>query len=284
MESTIKELNLHRTWTKVPGYSFTAKMWGEFSVAKLRQIVFSDKAFEYLVLEKEKKLLIQSLITNSKKGFTDVIEGKGGGVVFLLHGPPGVGKTLTAEAVSELLHRPLYSINIGELGVTTAELEKSLKKILELACDWNAIVLLDEADIFLEKRSLNDVQRNALVGIFLRLLEYNQSVLFLTSNRVRSFDEAFHSRISLALYYKPLDQPGRKQIWDSLLQASDYSKDILDTTALSQRSINGRQIKTSIKLAQSLAAEESRSMTIQDLECCISLMDQFHIDFEASRD
>jgi MoxR-like ATPase len=36
-----------------------------------------------------------------------------------LHGPPGVGKTLTAEAIAELLHRPLYSITVGELGITT---------------------------------------------------------------------------------------------------------------------------------------------------------------------
>jgi ATP-dependent Lon protease len=37
----------------------------------------------------------------------DVMEGKGEGAIFLLHGPPGVGKTLTAEAIAELLHKPL---------------------------------------------------------------------------------------------------------------------------------------------------------------------------------
>ena len=62
-----------------------------------------------------------------------------------------------SQAVSELLHRPLYSVSVGELGTNTTELEKSLQEILEVASAWNAVVLLDEADIFLEKRSENDV-------------------------------------------------------------------------------------------------------------------------------
>jgi SpoVK/Ycf46/Vps4 family AAA+-type ATPase len=55
-------------------------------------------------------------------------------------------------------------------------------------------MLIDEADIFLEKRSTEDIERNAVVGTFLRLLEYYDGVLFLTTNRVHNFDEAFYSR------------------------------------------------------------------------------------------
>jgi len=88
-----------------------------------------------------------------------------------LHGPPGTGKTLTAEAIAELLKRPLYSVSVGELGTTVEKLEEKLREILEVAHLWNAVILLDEADIFLEKRSDNDIHRNAMVGIFLRLLE-----------------------------------------------------------------------------------------------------------------
>ena len=55
-----------------------------------------------------------------------------------------VGKTLTAEAISESLRRPLHSISVGELGATAVELEKKLNEILEVASIWNAIVLIDE--------------------------------------------------------------------------------------------------------------------------------------------
>lgn len=98
-------------------------------------------------------------------------------------------KTLTAEAVAEHLRRPLYIVSAGELGTTVNVLEKQLKDVLELATSWNAVLLIDEvrctlymsssslqlislsfkqADIFLEKRSLQQLERNALVGVFLR--------------------------------------------------------------------------------------------------------------------
>jgi len=194
---------------------------------------------------------------------------------------------LTAEAVSELLQRPLYCVNIGELGVTTTQLEEKLSQILEVASTWNAIILLDgffffffffffflfssssdsnffyhfisiEADIFLERRTDNDIERNALVGIFLRLLEYHQGVMFLTTNRVKSFDEAFHSRISIALHYQALDQTARKQIWENLLSSAKIEAK-LDCEELSQYELNGRQIKNIIRLAQTIAHEENVS-------------------------
>src|ERR1019366_6660596 len=96
--------------------------------------------------------------------------------------------TLTSEAIADTLHRPLYSVSVGELGVSPEELESKLRKILDLAFQWNAVLLLDEADIFMEARDTNNIERNAMVSIFLRLLEYYSGVMFLTTNRVKSFD------------------------------------------------------------------------------------------------
>ncbi|CAG8804552.1 4511_t:CDS:2, partial [Gigaspora margarita] len=54
-----------------------------------------------------------------------------------------VGKTLTAEAISEYLHRPLDAISVGELGVTPKELEDKLSEILEIPSVQNAVILID---------------------------------------------------------------------------------------------------------------------------------------------
>lgn len=109
----------------------------------------------------------------------------------VLHGPPGTGKTLTAEGISELLKCPLYAVSAGELGTDSRYLEQELQRILDICHTWGAILLLDEADVFLEKRNLQDVHRNALVSIFLRQLEYFQGILFLTTNRVEVSDLVF---------------------------------------------------------------------------------------------
>eukprot|EP01102_Stenamoeba_stenopodia_P006723 TRINITY_DN1868_c0_g1_i2.p1 TRINITY_DN1868_c0_g1~~TRINITY_DN1868_c0_g1_i2.p1 ORF type:complete len:587 (+),score=134.29 TRINITY_DN1868_c0_g1_i2:167-1927(+) len=266
-------------WCAYPfleGFSFFAKKWGEISISDLTPISFDDTAFDKLVIPQDKKTLISALVRFQDKAFTDIISGKGGGCIFLLHGSPGVGKTLTAESIAELMHRPLYSISVGELGTTPELLEKTLSNILQLASIWKAVILLDEADIFLEKRSENDIVRNAMVGVFLRLLEYHQGVLFLTTNRVKNFDPAFHSRISVALRYHDLDADSREKIWKNLLQAADIQN--VNPKDFRNYDINGRQIKNSIRLAQALAASEGREISKEFLETTIEVARQFQTD------
>jgi hypothetical protein len=74
--------------------------------------------------------------------------------------------------------------NPGQTGTSVSNLERELARILGVAHTWKAVLLIDEAHIFLEKRTLTDVNRNALVSVFLRLSEYYEGILFLTTNRV----------------------------------------------------------------------------------------------------
>lgn len=268
----IPEDSLYLTWPFFRGFSFQAKRWGEIFVENLGEINFDDNAFDYLVLDPKRKHIAKSLVINSKSSFGDIITGKSGGCIFLLHGPPGTGKTLTAEAMSEVLHQPLYSITVGELGTTPDVLEQKLTRILEMTKSWNAVILIDEADIFLEKRSDNDIQRNAMVGIFLRLLERHTGVMFLTTNRAEQLDEAFRSRISVIFKYPKLDQPTRLQIWKNLLQASECSLTEENIIELSSHEINGRQIKNSIRMAQSLALTDNVPISKEYLNDVIELM------------
>ncbi|KAN0110869.1 hypothetical protein V8E51_007256 [Hyaloscypha variabilis] len=67
-----------------------------------------------------------------------------------ISGPPGTGKTVTAEVLSEYSQVPLYAVSAGKLGRTAEELEKRLPLIFERASKWNVLLLLNEADVFLE--------------------------------------------------------------------------------------------------------------------------------------
>ena len=171
---------------------------GGFPVSRLQKVVWTDEPFQSLVIGDKQKTLVHSLVKQHRTegtGYDDVIQGKGLGLIGLLSGSPGVGKTLTAEAISEVTKRPLYTVSAGELGTDVEKVDKHLTDILELSHRWSAILLLDEADVFLQQRDTKDVARNALVSIFLRQLEYYQGIMILTTNRLNDCDPAFESKL-----------------------------------------------------------------------------------------
>lgn len=62
------------------------------------------------------------------------------------------------------MKKPLYAMSAGELGITADDVEDSLRRVLEMCTKWQAVLLLDECDIFLEKRRASDLQRNQIVS------------------------------------------------------------------------------------------------------------------------
>ena len=85
-------------------------------------------------------------------------------------------------------------------------MERNLRRHFRLADRWDCILLLDEADVFLQMRYPNQLAINAIVSVFLRQLEYYNGILFLTTNRVGDIDPAFKSRVHVTLEYKPLNR------------------------------------------------------------------------------
>lgn len=167
-------------------------------MSRLQQVEWSDDPFQSLVIGTKQKTLIHSLVKQHSENteYDDVIQGKGLGLIGLLSGNPGCGKTLTAEAVAEVTRRPLYPVSAGELGTEPEKVDKQLTAILDISHRWSAILLLDEADVFLQARDAKDVARNALVSIFLRQLEYYQGIMILTTNRIGDCDPAFESMMN----------------------------------------------------------------------------------------
>ena len=259
------------------GFSFAAKQWGELLIDQLDEINFRDDAFQKLVLNEETKEILFSLTETSKiDNGKDVVDGKGGGCIFLLHGTPGIGKTLTAETISETLKRPLYMVSVGELGTTVNALEDNLRNILQVSASWNAVLLLDECDIYLEQRDL-DIQRNALVGVFLRLLEYYNGILFLTTNRVNQIDKAFYSRISLAIKYPTLSNDARNQIWSNQMKLYDMKLNETDVKHLSDTfDLNGRQIKNCVRIINSLAVCNKITPVLADYLKVVNKVEEFN--------
>lgn len=157
--------------THVRGYSLKVKKWGDFEVDNVSDIIWNDKAFPNLMLPSGYKDLILSFVegqTSNKNSFDDIIEGKGLGLIMLLVGTAGTGKTLTAEAVADKVRKPLYILSAGELGQTADLVEDRLNNILKLTEKWGAVLLFDECDVFLQERSMKHLEHNEIVAVFLR--------------------------------------------------------------------------------------------------------------------
>ncbi|KAF1843101.1 putative AAA family ATPase [Cucurbitaria berberidis CBS 394.84] len=278
-KSVLTTEQLLLTDAKLRGYSLRDKKWMSFYIDNVQDIKWQDDAFDSLVAPQEQKDLILAFSESQAKNrtsFDDFIQGKGKGIILLLSGPPGVGKTLTAESVAECMKVPLYSIGAAELGSKPNVLEKKLEDILVMCAKWNAVLLLDEADVFMEARSTQDLDRNKLVAIFLRLLEYFEGLMFLTTNRLEHMDAAFESRIHLTLNYAELDKPSRRQVWSKFLTRSSQAAHMdsfaeADVDRLAKVQLNGRQIKNVIKTAQLLAARYDECLGMTHLDTVLKL-------------
>ncbi|KAH9903946.1 ATPase [Xylariomycetidae sp. FL2044] len=261
--------------SRTRGYSLKLKQWLDFYVDQIGEITWNTDAFDRLVLPADQKELVMAFSESQLQGsaFDDVISGKGKGVICLLSGPPGVGKTLTAEAVAESLKVPLHTLSSGDLGSDSWEVEQGLTKILDLVSRWNAILLLDECDVFLEARATHDLERNKVVSIFLRTLEYYEGIMFMTTNRVENMDAAFQSRIHVSIHYPDLSRDSRRIIWTGILAspATDQVVSEAEVEDLSRLDLNGRQIKNIIKTAQLLASRKKTPLRKEFIDTVLAI-------------
>lgn len=232
----------------------------------ISEVQWDKDALGKLVLPKDMKGMLHKVFqSKADERATDLVHGKGGGMVILANGSPGVGKTMTAEIFAEYTKRPLYTMEVGDLGITPQEVESNLHLIFDRVTKWNAVLLFDECDIFMFKRG-NDLMRAGIVGIFLRLLDYYQGFLFLTSNRSEVIDDAFKSRITLSLDYPKLTPQSREEIWHLLLNANGIELSNGNSLQrVSERDLNGRQIRNAVLLIKTVHGNKVNADQVLEL-------------------
>jgi SpoVK/Ycf46/Vps4 family AAA+-type ATPase len=261
---------------RVLGYATREKVWGQFNLNLMKEPLGKreDLFDTHLQLDADYKSLIRALVqshelANSQMGkqVEDVVEDKGKGLVLLLHGPPGVGKTLTAETIAQATAKPLVVVSVAEIGLDASRAERNLERLFNLATKWEAILLVDEADVFLETRgATSSASRNALVSVLLRVLEYYRGIIILTTNRIKSIDVAVISRIHLAIRYQDLQPPQMQSIFkyflDQLEPGCIANRESIDTFIHDfgdHYGLNGRQIRNVVSAALAAARHDAQN-------------------------
>ncbi|OJD24079.1 hypothetical protein ACJ73_04560 [Blastomyces percursus] len=264
------------------GYSLQSHKWYPLYVDRLIPTEAPSTSLHEIILPPGHKEMLTSLVRAQSPGIRrshddspyelDIIVGRRRGVIILLHGAPGTGKTATAAALASSLNRPLFLIRIAALGTTSREMEQNLTQLFQLAERWDCIILIREVDTLLQSRTRTDREGDNMSSVFLDALEYFTGIIIFTTNRVSAFDETIMSRIHISLYYPPLDTDATMNLWElnlCRLKRNPHFRveesSILKFARAKHEELRctGRQIKNIVDTAVALAQEDSKQLSTE---------------------
>ncbi|GKT89584.1 AAA family ATPase [Colletotrichum tofieldiae] len=272
----LTDFHLQLMDSTVDGYDLKEKTWKNFEVDRISDIKWNTKPFESLVLPDGYKEFILAFVESQvrdKEAFDDLINGK----------------------VAEKIQAPLFKMELADYDEDENRRDRDDREpesprprdstrsmdfttAFSLAARLGAVLLIDECDMYLEKRSDASSKRNRMVSRFLKELEYYPSLLFLTTNRERSLDPAIYSRIHLTINYPALDKPSRLLIWRTFLEKNGSVISEADFEALSNIEVNGRRIRNIVKTAGIMAKREKRKIGFGDVKKVMRITEGIEVE------
>jgi AAA+ superfamily predicted ATPase len=195
----------------------------------------------------------------------------GKGIAVLFAGPSGTGKTMAAEVIANELRLDLYRIDISRVvSKYIGETEQNLERIFNAAVRSNSVLLLDEADALLGKRSAvhdaHDRYANIEISYLLQKMEQHEGITILTTNLRGNIDDAFLRRLTFMVQFQFPEEEARLQIWKKVWPRETEVDSAVDFEALAKRfRLSGGHISNIGLSAAFLAAEEARPVCMTDI-------------------
>jgi hypothetical protein len=192
------------------------------------------------------------------------------GVRTLFSGPSGTGKTLAARLLASVLEMDLYRLDLSSVvNKYIGETEKNLDRVFARAEELDVILLLDEGDALLTKRtnvqSANDRYANLETNYLLQRLETFEGILIVTTNAGDRIDSAFQRRMDVVIEFHPPDLEERWMIWQLHLPVSHAVDEALLREIAGRCTLTGGQIRNAVLHASLLALDDGETMTSQHL-------------------
>jgi len=190
-------------------------------------------------------------------------------VSVLMSGPPGTGKTMTAQVLASQLGLELYKVDLSQIvDKYIGETEKRLKQVFEQAEKSNMVLFFDEADALLGKRSevkdSKDKYANTEVAYLLQKMEEYSGIVLMATNQAGNMDSAFLRRFRYHLVFTLPDETMRRKLWTDAL-AGIPSKHIQLDYLARQFQLSGAQIKNIALNAAYRAADDGGVLRMEHL-------------------
>ena len=188
------------------------------------------------------------------------------GVVAMFSGPPGTGKTMSAEVIAADLGLDLFKVNLATMvSKYIGETEKNLEQLFDVADTGNVVLLFDEADSIFGKRSeVSDAQdryANLEVSYLLQRIERFDGLVILTTNLSSNIDNAFLRRIHVVVDFQAPDEGERRTLWLKALP-TDAPQNEVDIDFCARFKLSGADIRSVSLGAAFMAADEKKSISM----------------------
>jgi len=201
----------------------------------------------------------------------------GNGLSINFFGPPGTGKSITAEAIAHTLQTNIAKVNYGEVeSEFPGKTSKNLTALFKQADETKSLLFFDEADALLSKRIANLSQAadhgvNTAKSTLLTLLDKFNGVIVFATNLFDNYDEAFLRRIIFNVEFPVPDKAMRTKLWEFHLspkipRSLGYERAAEISDGLCGGDIKNITIKLGLKLLAGKAAEINESTMLEEIK------------------
>lgn len=248
----------------MPGFDLERKSWGLFDIDEVEAIKFNENAWKHIVLDESSKNVIEGVVGAFDFSEEAVADEEQTGLVILLHGPTGTGKTATVEAIAEHFKRPLYSLSVYSLPLDTILLVDTLTSRLDAARSWNAIVLIEAGDILMQTQRHEPLMDDHVrISTILEFFEQHRCIVFVTAKTTCT---AYMSHFAMTIQYPELDCDSRQTMWSNMLSGEANNISRRDIEELSRVAVNGRAMRNIHTTAKALARSSKQPLSLYHLK------------------
>lgn len=248
----------------MPGFDLERKSWGLFDVDEVEPIKFNENAWKHIVLDESSKDVIEGVVGSFDFSKEAIADEEQTGLVVLLHGPSGTGKTATVEAIAEHFRRPLYSLAACSLPLDMTLLVDTLTSRLDAARSWNAIVLIEAGDILMQTQRHEPIMEEHIrISTILEFFEQHRCIVFVTA---RTTCTAYMSHFAMTIQYPELDGDSRQIMWTNMLSGEGNNISRRDIEELSRVAVNGRAMRNIHTMAKALARSSKQPLSLCHLK------------------